>query len=300
MDLTQELWNSALQPGDSVGAFAKFATPLVANGRVYVPTFSNQLAIYGLFASEGETAPRITSVVNGGSMLTGPVSPGELIAIDGVNLGPGRLQSLHVDETGRVTNQVAGTQILFDGVAAPVLYTSFNQVGAVVPFGVNGLTTRVAVRSAGQQTAQVTLPVATSTPALFSLSGLGKGQGAILNMDGSVNSASNPAEAGTPIALFATGLGPSAPPGEDGKVAAGILPVPNLPVSVSIGGKSADVWYAGAAPGLVEGVFQINVRIPESTPSGAAIPVSVKAGDTASPDGITVAVSSLPAPASQH
>lgn len=50
-DLTQELWNSDQRPRDALGAFAKFAVPLVANGRVYVPTFSNQLAIYGLLPS---------------------------------------------------------------------------------------------------------------------------------------------------------------------------------------------------------------------------------------------------------
>jgi hypothetical protein len=47
-DLSQELWNSDLNPArDSLGAFAKFAIPTVANGRVYVPTFSNQLVVYG-------------------------------------------------------------------------------------------------------------------------------------------------------------------------------------------------------------------------------------------------------------
>lgn len=49
LDLTNELWNSGMNADrDQPGAFAKFVAPTVANGRVYVPTFSNQLAIYGL------------------------------------------------------------------------------------------------------------------------------------------------------------------------------------------------------------------------------------------------------------
>lgn len=49
LDLTHELWNSNMRQGrDRLGAFAKFVAPTVANGRVYVPTWSNQLAIYGL------------------------------------------------------------------------------------------------------------------------------------------------------------------------------------------------------------------------------------------------------------
>ena len=46
--LATELWDSLETPGDDCGAFAKFAPPTVANGRVYVATFSNQLAVYGL------------------------------------------------------------------------------------------------------------------------------------------------------------------------------------------------------------------------------------------------------------
>lgn len=48
-NLTNELWNSGLNPSrDSLGYMASFALPLVANGRVYAPTFSGQLAVYGL------------------------------------------------------------------------------------------------------------------------------------------------------------------------------------------------------------------------------------------------------------
>jgi hypothetical protein len=44
----KELWNSAMNPADQFGNLAKFAVPVVANGKVYVATFSNQLAVYGL------------------------------------------------------------------------------------------------------------------------------------------------------------------------------------------------------------------------------------------------------------
>ncbi len=48
MNLNRLLWTSGLNARDALGGFAKFATPTIANGRVYVPTFSNALAIYGL------------------------------------------------------------------------------------------------------------------------------------------------------------------------------------------------------------------------------------------------------------
>jgi len=44
-----ELWNSDLvSTADAVGTLAKYASPLVANGRVYVATTSNAIAIYGV------------------------------------------------------------------------------------------------------------------------------------------------------------------------------------------------------------------------------------------------------------
>jgi hypothetical protein len=51
--LTDEIWNSNMTGGaDSVGMFAKFANPTVANGKVFVPTWSGTLTVYGLRKSE--------------------------------------------------------------------------------------------------------------------------------------------------------------------------------------------------------------------------------------------------------
>ena len=48
-DLSQLLWSSDMLPTrDAMGAFAKFANPTVANGMVFVPTFSDQITVYGL------------------------------------------------------------------------------------------------------------------------------------------------------------------------------------------------------------------------------------------------------------
>ena len=47
-DITKELWNSDKVNTDYMGAYAKFSSPTIANGHVYVPTFSNQVVVYGL------------------------------------------------------------------------------------------------------------------------------------------------------------------------------------------------------------------------------------------------------------
>jgi hypothetical protein len=47
-DVTTELWNSNINPSDNFGNFAKMNCPTIANGKVYLNTFSNHLAVYGL------------------------------------------------------------------------------------------------------------------------------------------------------------------------------------------------------------------------------------------------------------
>ena len=47
-DVTKELWNSGILSFDNPGNFAKFNSPVIANGKVYLGTFSNQLIVYGL------------------------------------------------------------------------------------------------------------------------------------------------------------------------------------------------------------------------------------------------------------
>ena len=48
-DVSKELWNNHQNYlRDAAGYYAKFATPTIANGHVYLPTFSNLVAVYGL------------------------------------------------------------------------------------------------------------------------------------------------------------------------------------------------------------------------------------------------------------
>ena len=47
-DVTKELWNSSMDSNDLPGNYAKFTCPTIANGKVYLATFSNQLMVYGL------------------------------------------------------------------------------------------------------------------------------------------------------------------------------------------------------------------------------------------------------------
>jgi hypothetical protein len=55
-DLTKELWNSKQNASrDDIGKFAKFCPPTIANGKVYMASFSNKLVVYGLLTSPGDS-----------------------------------------------------------------------------------------------------------------------------------------------------------------------------------------------------------------------------------------------------
>jgi uncharacterized protein (TIGR03437 family) len=76
----------------------------------------------------------------------------------------------------------------------------------------------------------------------------------------------------------------------DGRLAVEVLPKPLAAVSVDIGGLPATVLYAGAAPGNIPGLFQINARMSPNVQPGDGIPVHVKIGARTSQDGVTIAV----------
>jgi uncharacterized protein (TIGR03437 family) len=132
------------------------------------------------------------------------------------------------------------------------------------------------------------VPVALSAPGIFTANFSGSGQATALNTDGTVNSTKNPAASGSVITLFVTGQGPELPPGEDGVVDDPILRTPQLVVSLTIGGKTADVLYAGTGIGLVQGVMQVEAVIP--TGLTGAVPVVLTVGSASSQANVTITV----------
>jgi uncharacterized protein (TIGR03437 family) len=113
---------------------------------------------------------------------------------------------------------------------------------------------------------------------------------AALNQDGTLNGIAgdqetaavtmSPARRGTVLQMFGLAVGLFIGDQDDQPALAFTPPVSGSPLyyttalpQVRIGGVAARVLFSGLAPGLT-GVWQINVLIPEGTPSGR-VPVSV-------------------------
>jgi len=238
------------------------------------------------------TGPRISpgGAVNAASFVQGPLSPGAVFTVFGANLGPAVLAGLQLDSSGRVATSTGGTRVLVNGIPAPMIYSLAGQVSAVLPFATPPNTTaQVVVEYNGIASAAESVAVADASPALFTIDSSGKGQGAILNQTGTVNGLANPAQKGSVVVLYATGAGLTDIPSVDGDLTAGVYPKPLQPVSVTIGGQQAVLNYAGAAPGLLAGVLQVNAVVPTAIASGAQ-PIVLQVGSAVSPAGVTVAI----------
>jgi len=257
-----------------------------SNGDVYIADSGNN-AVRLLYL-------QFSAVTNAASNLIGAIAPGEVVVLYGSGLGPASLATYQL-ENGDVPPSVAGSSVYFNGSAGPVLYASSTQVAAIVPFELTGASAQVYVSYQGLTSAPITVSVAPAAPALFTANNSGTGQAAAVNQSGSYNNAANPANSGQYVSLYATGFGQTDPPGQDGAFTlvppAGVLPLPVLqPVTVTIGGKPANTNYAGGAPGIVQGVMQINAQVPSGLPAGNAA-VVVTVGTIPSQAGVTVAVS---------
>jgi uncharacterized protein (TIGR03437 family) len=180
--------------------------------------------------------------------------------------------------------------VLFDGIPAPMVYTYATQASAIVPYGVEGrLNTQIQVEYLGNRSAPMTLSVVAAVPGIFTLPQTGAGQGAILNQDYAVNGPANPAPKGSVVMVYCTGGGQTNPPGADGAIATATAQL-RTPATARIGNVDAPVVYAGAAPTLVNGVVQVNVRIPPDAPAGDAVPLVIRFGNFGSQSGATLAV----------
>jgi uncharacterized protein (TIGR03437 family) len=196
--------------------------------------------------------PSIASgcVVNAANFRGGQISPTEIVAILGQNLGPQEGIEGMKSGDGQLTITLGESRVLFDGIAADLLYASATQLNAIVPEAVRGrVLVRVEVERNGVRSNAITMPIANVRPGVFTVDGSGKGALLAINEDGSLNSEQNPAERGSSLKLFVTGLRLSS------AVSAyfccysdAIHPSPSVIVA--------------AIPGSTPGLFQVTLSVP--------------------------------------
>lgn len=207
--------------------------------------------------------------------LEAPIAPGELLRIRGVCIGPFE-PVFNSFNAGVLSTSAGGTQIQFNGTAAPLILVSSGEIIAQAPFELDGLAQATVALTYNGVAIQSGIAVQAANPAVFTAASEPTGPALALNQDGTLNSASAAAPKGSIVVMYATGTGQTAPPGVDGIVPPSMLPLVKLPVLVTIGSQNATVLYAGDAPGFV-GLTQLNIQVPMSASSGAQ-PITLEVG----------------------
>ena len=264
-------------------------TAVATQGGKTSPTFS----VGGDLEGSPELIPAIFpgGVVSAASFAPDPtpVAPGSLVSMFGLDLTPGTAFAA----SQPLPRELAGVQVLVGGIAAPLLAVAASDDGSSqihfqIPVELAGVNyADVVVNNNGVFSTPQGIHIWPALPALFTSTMTGTGTAAALDGDFAAVTTERPTSPGDAILLYATGLGETRPAQVSGEPAAGEAPVTGS-VTVTIGGRSATVHYAGAAPGFV-GLYQINVTVPEGLQLGDAA-VEVTVDGIGSGEGVTLPV----------
>jgi uncharacterized protein (TIGR03437 family) len=270
---------------------AQFSDPLSvaadSAGNVYVADYYNNRI--RLLTPPGAPSINPGGAVNAASSAAGsPVAPGSIASVYGSFLIP----ALSTASITPLPIALAGLSLQFgSGQSAPLFAVSGGQINFQVPWELAGASqTSLSATINGQTSMAQALTLAPFAPGIFSMNGQGTGQGAILDTAYTLVNAANPATAGSTILqIYCTGLGAvtNQPPSGSPPLSNQLSQTTTTP-TVTIGGVQAQVLFSGLAPGSV-GEYQVDALVPAGSSKGAAVPVAIVIGGSAS-NTVTIAV----------
>ena len=257
------------------GVAGQHLVPLAA-GAFYIASDSGAVS---RIAPTDRAGPRILGVSNAaGGPVEGLIAPGEIVSIFGVGIGSQEPAPFSLGPERRLPDQIEKTRVFIEGKSIPLLYVQHDQINAIVPFGLAvGKMVRVQLVQDGVASQNHVVKTVDSDPGLFPLVP-GTGHVAAIHEDGTINTRDNPAPIGSVVSLLATGTGVLDPLVEDGTIAGEPPSVLTAPIEALVGGVDAEVLYAGTAPGLVQGITQIDVRVPRGFRFGGFQSVVIRVG----------------------
>ena len=293
LDLTES--NSYTIAADGSGSWGPAKIGLGASGNLLVSANVNaELDPTGYQIGFAAASPALSGssvfinprgVVNAASNAPGvdAVSPGEFIAIYGSGLAATTTSAL-----APYPALVGGVSVQIGGLPAAIYFVSAGQIDCLVPYAVTGSSVTVTVTNNGVNSNTVTVPLAKTSPGIFSLDTSGTGDGATLDFTQGniVVSAASPAVKGDTVVVYMTGLGALTTPIADGHGATAADSAVT-PVEVFVNGVQASVSYAGVSS--LPGLYQINFRVPTTLTKSGELPLAILTPD-AFHDQVNIAV----------
>ena len=198
---------------------------------------------------------------------------------------------------GKLPLDLACVAVEIGGRRVPVFYVQGDQINAQAPAldNVSSAQVRIILNPGTPNEIRsdlATVRVQPFSPALFTLNGKsiaalnGSNNNRIL-ADPSVVPGGVPAKPGDVVVLYGTGFGATNPAYQTGEFATGPATL-RTPVTIMIGGVTADVLYQGLSPDA-PGFYQFNVRVPAAVPDGDAA-VVMQIGSIQTQSGATIPI----------
>ena len=247
------------------------------SGNIYIADTANSV----VRQLQGGALPVVSAngVVNAASFAS-QISPGALATVFGSNFA-----LRNASANAPLPLGLAGISVSVNGQSAPLLYVTPTQVNFQVPWETALGSATVTVNVNGGASNSITVPVLGAAPGLFSTS---SGHAVVQNSDFTLNDPSNPAKVGSTIVAYLSGSGPVSPAVADGAATPlGALASATSQSSVTIGSSTAQVAFAGLAPGFV-GLVQVNIVVPSDLQTGD-YPLAITIGnETSNPATVSV------------
>jgi uncharacterized protein (TIGR03437 family) len=214
------------------------------------------------------------------------IAPGELLSMFGrfLYLGTSPFPSTMNPVNGSFPVKSQGLGIVANQTPAPLLYVSEQQINFQAPYEIAGSTqTNLTVTYTDANGNSVSdarpVQVAASNPVAFlsQPSIVNQTFPLTLNADGTVNSHTNPAAAGSVVTIFLNGLGLTSPPPVTGMVTTNPSTPLNLPLVVTpfcagtFCNPAPAFVSAGSLVGSISGVTQVQLRVPANPNPAIAI-----------------------------
>jgi uncharacterized protein (TIGR03437 family) len=278
-DLKNGQYQGQWSPGSTTSQVAVTAQALWQN----LQGQATAAAQVGLNPNPKDVTLNQGGVLLGAGFERGPMAPGSIISLFGQNLAA----SAATAQTLPLPRTLNGVRVLVGEKEAPLFYVGPGQVNAQVPVELESdRQLQVRIEANGVSSAPEPLQTAAARPGIFTLGPPYGNQGAILiansnklAMPVTANIPSQPAAVGGVVSIFCTGLGATDPAVASGQPGPSIEPLARVktPVTVTIGGKPATVYFAGFAPGFAA-LYQVNAQVPADVTPGDAVSVVLTQG----------------------
>jgi uncharacterized protein (TIGR03437 family) len=248
------------------------------------PAISGTTNYTGTLSANSFAPPAVKAGGVGSAALApaqAPLAPGEIITIQGAGFAPGQASAQLPLQT-----HLGGNGVFLAGTFVPLIYSSGGLITAVIPYNIKSNAQYLLLVNRGQDGAvsgPQQVAMATAQPGVFLVDASADPNAAHklwtqITTGTPVKPSSipppNAVTAGDSLVIYCTGLGAVKGTVDVTQPTPANPPSVMSPVTVKIGGVSANVSFAGLAPG-VTGIYQVKIKVPSGIAPGSSVPLIV-------------------------